>query len=84
MGDLRGVAVIEQGRHAFAGAEQLLGGLAPARMVDLGVHVGPEAVFGGLDVFLLLASIGTPIFMAMTIMEYVKGPAPGAGADKKA
>ncbi len=51
---------------------------------DIMYLVGPITWFGGLDVFLLLASIGTPIFMAMTIMEYVKGPKPGRGADEKA
>jgi archaetidylinositol phosphate synthase len=37
---------------------------------DIMYVVGPLAWFGGLDVFLLLASIGTPIFMLMTIREY--------------
>ncbi len=51
---------------------------------DIMYLVGPIAWIDGLDIFLLLASIGTPIFMVMTILEYVKGPSSGTGADEKA
>ena len=51
---------------------------------DIMYLVGPIAGIDGLDIFLLLASIGTPIFMVMTIVEYVKGPSSGTGADEKA
>lgn len=50
---------------------------------DIMYLVGPIAWIDGLDIFLLLASIGTPIFMVMTILEYVKGPASGTGTDEK-
>lgn len=39
---------------------------------DIMYIVGPLAWFGGLDVFLLLASIGTPIFMVVTILEFFR------------
>ena len=45
-------------------------GFAGFEIEDIMYVVGPLAWFGGLDVFLLLASIGTPIFMVMTIREY--------------
>ncbi|MGY8959131.1 MAG: CDP-alcohol phosphatidyltransferase family protein, partial [Alphaproteobacteria bacterium] len=45
-------------------------GFAGFEIEDIMYVVGPLAWFGGLDVFLLLASIGTPIFMLMTIREY--------------
>src|SRR5688572_30078326 len=42
------VAVEHQGRHAraeHAGADLSFASLAPARMVDTGIHIGVEAVF---------------------------------------
>src|SRR5260370_21034609 len=51
VGDELAVAVPDQRRDALVGAEHALGGLAPARMRHLGVHVGPEAVFAGLQRF---------------------------------
>src|SRR5262245_14105053 len=50
MGDLLAVAVVQQRRAALAGADQFLGSLAPARMRYLRIDVGPEAVFGGLQI----------------------------------
>src|SRR5919206_1184500 len=47
--DLGRIAVEELRRAAFARAEHLLVGLAPARMRHLRVHIGPEAVFLRLD-----------------------------------
>src|SRR5215470_5229799 len=47
VGDIFAVAVEQQRRLALAGADELLGGLAPARMRDLRIDVGPEPVFGG-------------------------------------
>lgn len=38
---------------------------------DIMYIVGPLAWFGGLDVFLLLAAIGTPIFMVLTVWEFI-------------
>src|SRR5688500_454672 len=49
MGDVFAVAVEQDRRLALVGADDLLGGLAPARMRDLGIHVRPEAVFGRLQ-----------------------------------
>jgi phosphatidylglycerophosphate synthase len=43
---------------------------------DIMYIVGPVAWFGGLAPFLLLASIGTPIFMIVTIREYFTGGDP--------
>ena len=37
---------------------------------DIMYIVGPLAWFGGLDVFLLLAAIGTPVYMVMTVREF--------------
>ena len=51
---------------------------------DIMYVVAPVTWFGGLDVFLLLAGIGTPIFMVMTVLEYVKGPATETGVDERA
>lgn len=42
---------------------------------DIMYIVGPVAWFGGLAPFLVLASIGTPIFMVLTIREYFTGGA---------
>src|SRR3546814_20886961 len=44
-----GIAVVEQRRHLFVQAEHPLPRLAPARMRNLRVHVGPEAVLVTLD-----------------------------------
>src|SRR5919202_129960 len=49
IGDLGRIAVEELRRAALARAEQLFRGLAPARMRDLRIHIGPEAVFLRLD-----------------------------------
>ena len=49
MGHELAIAVIEQGRHLPAGAELALGRLAPARVVDFRVDVGPEAVLAVAD-----------------------------------
>src|SRR5262245_39454952 len=46
-----GIAVEQLGRHAVAGAEHSLAGLAPARMWHARIHVGPEAVLRGLQRF---------------------------------
>src|SRR4051812_38198736 len=48
-GNMLAIAVEEQGRPALVGAEHPFARLAPARMRDLRVHVGPEPVFGGLQ-----------------------------------
>ena len=49
VGDVFAVAVEQQRRLALVGADDLLGRLAPARMRDLRIDVGPEAVFGRLQ-----------------------------------
>src|SRR5690606_37103922 len=49
IGDELGVAVEELGRDPLAGADDLLGRLAAARMRHLGIAVGPEAVLAALD-----------------------------------
>src|SRR5688572_11212659 len=45
------IAVEQARRHPLIAAEQPFRRLAPARMRDLGVHIGPEAVFAALDLF---------------------------------
>src|SRR5215208_4179133 len=50
-GDELAIAVEDLRRHPLPGAEHPLARLAPARMRDLRVHIGPEAVFRGLDRF---------------------------------
>src|SRR5688572_19419649 len=49
--DFGGIAVEKLSRHELAGVNHTLHRLAPARMRDVGVHIGPEAVFGGLERF---------------------------------
>ena len=49
VGDVFAVAVEQQRRPPLAGADHLLGRLAPARMRHLRIDVGPEAVFGRLQ-----------------------------------
>src|ERR1700719_1193626 len=49
VGDVFAVTVEQQRRAPAAGADHLFGRLAPARMGDLRIDVGPEAVFGGLE-----------------------------------
>src|SRR6266545_7226574 len=49
VGDELAVAVPHQGRPALVGAEDALGGLAPAGMRHLRVHIGPKAVFARLQ-----------------------------------
>src|SRR5450830_1132792 len=51
VGDEFAIAVEQQRRLALAGAYHFLARLAPARMVDLRIDVGPEAVFGRLQRF---------------------------------
>src|SRR6516164_8242832 len=48
-GDIFAIAVEEERRHPLVAAEHPLIGLAPARMRHGRVHIGPEAVLGGLD-----------------------------------
>src|SRR5215468_8695127 len=48
-GDIFAIAVEEKRRHPLVAAQDPLIGLAPARMRDGRVHIGPEAIFGGLD-----------------------------------
>src|SRR5215510_12877959 len=49
IGNIFAVAVEQERRLALAGADEFLGRLAPARMRDLRIDVGPEAVFGRLQ-----------------------------------
>src|SRR6058998_2778970 len=49
IGDEFRVAVEQQRRAVLADPDQLLARLAPARMWHLGIDVGPEPVFGGLQ-----------------------------------
>ena len=44
-GDPCPITVEEQGGTLFFGAEHLLRGLRPARVVEVGIDIGPEAVF---------------------------------------
>src|SRR5262245_48523291 len=49
VGDVLAVAVVELRRLALAGADELLGRLAPAWMRHLRIDVGPEPILGGLQ-----------------------------------
>src|SRR5262245_13452584 len=51
MGDIVAIAIEQQRRPALAGADQLLGRLAPAWMRNLRIDVGPEAVLAALQRF---------------------------------
>src|SRR5579872_3657501 len=49
VGDELAITVEDQRRAALAGPDQLFGRLAPARVRHGRIDVGPEAVFGGLQ-----------------------------------
>ena len=46
-----GIAVVEQGRDALTATQYALSSLSPTGVVELGVHIGPEAVLCCLHFF---------------------------------
>ena len=61
------IAVPHLGRMALAGRQIPFGRLAPPRMGDFGVHIGPEAVLVGLDFFPATTPLFTTYYQALLI-----------------